>query len=91
MKMRGGAPRGVLEWILWCLMAIGLLGMGPGRIHPRLPFGGFFGPAPLGIPTLGWTALFVVALGLILVLQLSRGEVESVDDDPPTTLNLNEE
>lgn len=88
MKMRLGRPRGAIGWILWFGVVIGLLGMGPVRGHSRLPFGGLFGPAPLGLPSLGWFALFVLSFALLAIRQFSRGEMDSIDDDPPTTLDL---
>jgi hypothetical protein len=39
----------------------------------------------------GWMLLISLVLFVAyFALQFSRGELESVDDDPPTTLHLNE-
>jgi hypothetical protein len=45
---------------------------------------------PWGL-TRGWMLLISLALLVAyLALQFSRGEMDSADDDPPTTLHLNE-
>ncbi len=86
MRLQAGRAHGWLAWTLIAGIAIGFLGMGP-RGH-GLPFFGLFGEAPLGIPKLGWMAITVAFAASYFLLQLSRGEVASVDDDPLTTLDL---
>jgi hypothetical protein len=57
--------------------------------------GGRYGRHPLiALPwglNRGWMMLIALAfLAAYLAVQFSRGEMDRVDDDPPTTLHLNE-
>lgn len=85
MRLTLGRPRGVWAWATALAAIVAFIGSPRGSV---LPFFGLFGDAPLGMGKLGWLLVGCAMFAAHAVVQFSRGDVESIDDDPPTTLDL---